>query len=341
VTDPVRLTLADAEDLCVRALVASNTSEANACSTARALLSAEADGQRGHGLTRVPSYAAQAKSGKVDGHAKPMLEQLTPALVRVDARSGFAYPAIDLACNTLPALTRECGVAAAGIHRSHHLGQAGAHAERLALDGLVALVFSNSPKAVAFWGSREPAMGTNPIAFAAPRKEQEPLVIDMSLSKVARGKVLAAKHAGERIPDSWALDMDGRPTTDPDRALQGSMLAIGDAKGAALVLIVEILSAALTGSRFGYEASSFFDGVGEPPGVGHLFITFEPALISGGAFDARLSDILGRIDSTDGARTPGTSRLQHRAAVAKTGLEISHALFANINRIIQSGGDHG
>ena len=340
-TDPIRLSLAEAEALCTRALVASNTSESNARSTAQALVSAQADGQLGHGLSRVPSYSAQARSGKVDGHATPSLEQVTPALIRIDARSGFAYPAIDLACDHLPVMAAELGIATASVYHSHHLGQAGAHAERLANEGLAAMVFSNSPKAITFWGGRQPTMGTNPIAFAAPRAGHEPLVIDMSLSKVARGKVLAAKRAGETIPASWALDAAGQPTTDPEAAMQGSMLPIGDAKGAALVLMVEILAAALTGSRFGYEASSFFDGEGEPPHVGHVLIAFNPDMMSGGGFDSRLADILSELERTDGARLPGSRRLANRARAASEGLEIPPGLHAEINTIINNGEGRG
>ena len=339
--NPIRLSLAEAEDLCVRALVASKTSEANALSTARALVRAEADGQYGHGLSRVPSYAAQALSGKVNGHATPSLDRVAPGLIRVDAASGFAYPAIDLASEALPVMARDTGVAAASLFRSHHLGQAGAHAERLANEGLVALVFSNSPSAITFWGGQKPMMGTNPIAFAAPRSGAEPLVIDLSLSKVARGKVVAAKRAGESIPDSWALDADGNPTTDPEKAMQGSMVPIGDAKGAALVLMVEILCAALTGSHFGYEASSFFEGDGEPPHVGHLLIVFEPGMASGGAFDARIEDILGQIEGTDGARVPGTSRLSRRAAAEEEGLPVARDLYDEILAIAESGDGNG
>ncbi len=200
-TDTLGLTLAEAEDLCTAALRASNTSLINARSTAKALVLAEADGQKGHGLSRVPSYSAQALSGKVDGNAVPTLQRPGTALIRVDSKSGFAYPAIDLACETLPKIVAVTGVACACFHNSHHLGQAGAHAERLALAGLVTLVLSNSPKAINFWGGRAPMMGTNPIAFAAPRANNAPLVIDLALSKVARGKILAAKNAGEKIPE--------------------------------------------------------------------------------------------------------------------------------------------
>jgi (2R)-3-sulfolactate dehydrogenase (NADP+) len=330
--------LAEAQDLCVRALQASNVSEANACSTARALVNAEADGQKGHGLSRIPSYAGQALSGKVDGHAVPSLSRPGTALIRLNAKSGFAYPAIDLACETLPAIVRVTGIATACIYNSHHLGQAGAHAERLANAGLVAMVFSNSPKAINFWGGREPMMGTNPIAFAAPRANAEPLVIDLALSRVARGKILAAKNAGEKIPDSWALNADGKPTDDPAEAMQGSMLPIGDAKGAALVLMVELLAAALTGSNFGYEASSFFDATGDSPGIGHTIIVFDPAMTSGGRFTERMDNIVAAIENTDGARLPGMTRLERRRQVAESGVDISSALYKDIETIIESGG---
>jgi (2R)-3-sulfolactate dehydrogenase (NADP+) len=337
VTNSVRLTIEEAQDLAVRALVASNTSEFNARSTATALVSAEADAQKGHGLSRIPSYAAQTRSGKVDGFATPSVDRPATALLRVNADSGFSYPAVDLACEQLGDIVRITGVAAACIYNSHHLGQAGAHAERLASQGLAAIVMSNSPKAISFWGGSEPMMGTNPIAFAVPQTGAEPLVIDLALSKVARGKILAAQRAGEKIPDTWALDSDGNPTDDPAAAMDGSMLAIGDAKGAALVLMVELLTAALTGSNFGYEASSFFAGEGEPPHIGHTFIVFQPDAASGGRFAERVANIIEAIALTDGARLPGSSRLEHRQSAISDGLLISPALHEEITTIINSG----
>ncbi len=333
----MRLTLAEAENLCIRALLASNVSEANARSTAQALVHAEADGQKGHGLSRIPSYSGQAISGKINGLAAPTLSRPGTALIRVNAQSGFAYPAVDMAIDTLPTIAKVTGVASACIYNSHHLGQAGAHAERLASAGFVALVFSNSPRAINFWGGRDPMMGTNPIAFAAPRTDAAPLVIDLALSKVARGKILAAKNAGEKIPDSWALDADGKPTNDPAEAMRGSMLPIGDAKGAALVLMVELLSAALTGSNFGYEASSFFDADGDPPGIGHTIIVFDAAMSSGGRFAERMDNVVAAIDLTDGARLPGTTRLENRQKAIADGVVISAVLHEKITAIANSG----
>ena len=322
----VMLGLADAESLAKTVLVRHNTGEVNAASVARALVAAEADGQKGHGLSRLPSYAAQAASGKVDGHAVPTLQQGAGAALRIDARNGFAFPALAMAVDRLSSLAAEMGIAAAGVHHSHHFGQAGYHVEQLAANGLIGLVFGNSPRAIAPWGGSEGVFGTNPIAFAAPRRSEPPLVIDLSLSKVARGKVMVAAKQGEPIPEGWALDRDGNPTTDAEAALQGTMLPMGDAKGAALVLMVEILAAALTGARFGFEASSFFTAEGAPPGVGQFLIAIDPRVFSGDAFAERLETLVGAIVQQQGARLPGTRRLALRAEAARAGVLIPGAL---------------
>jgi len=218
------LTIPEAEHLVATALVRCRTSADNASSVAYALVAAEADGLKGHGLSRVPTYAAQAKAGKVDGFAKPTLSQPRPGMLLVDAAYGFAYPAIDAALAALPDVVRGNGLAAAAIRRSHHCGVAGRPVERLAATGLVGLMFANTPAAMAPWGGSRAVFGTNPIAFACPLPERPPLVIDLSLSKVARGNILAAKQKGERIPDGWALDAAGRPTTDPEASPSGTMV---------------------------------------------------------------------------------------------------------------------
>lgn len=329
----VVLNLDEAKALALGAFINANTSEVNARSTAMALIAAQADGQRGHGLTRVPSYTAQALSGKVNGQAVPDCVSVSPAALRIDAGLGFAYPALDLAIERLAPLAKEQGVAAASIFRSHHFGQAGAHVERLANEGLVALLFGNSPKAIAFWGGSEPMMGTNPIAFAAPAPDGPPLVIDLAVSVAARGKILAAQKNGDTIPEDWALDQEGRPTTDPDAALAGSMAPMAGAKGAALALMVEILAAALTGGSFGYEASSFFTADGAPPDMGQTLIAIDPGKLSGGAFLDRMGVLLTVLDAADGARRPGVTRLENRARSLKEGVSISADLYAEIKAL--------
>ncbi len=203
-----------------------NTSKSNADSVASALLAAELAGQTGHGLRRVASYSAQSQSGKVDGNAVPVAQKVAAATLKVDAANGFAYPALDLVQDQLPVMARECGIALAGVSRSHHCGVAGVVVEKLANAGLVAMLFANTPGAMAPWGGNKALFGTNPIAFAAPIAQGEPIVIDVSLSKVARGKIMAAKQKGEPIPEGWALGPDGEPVTDAETALKGTMVPL-------------------------------------------------------------------------------------------------------------------
>lgn len=315
------LTLDEADALVRGALEAASTAPANAAHVARALVGAEAEGQSGHGLSRVASYAAQARCGKVAGFAAPVAETARPGLLRVDARHGFAYPALALARERLGPMARAQGIACAVVQASHHCGALGQQVEALAETGLVALMVANAPKAMAPWGGREPLFGTNPIAFAAPVADAAPLVIDLSLSKVARGKVMTASKLGRPIPEGWALDPEGQPTTDAKAALAGTMIPMGDAKGAALALMVEVLAGALAGPHFSFEASSFFDAEGPPPGVGQVLIAIDPAGAAEG-LPARMAALLAAITAQDGARVPGAKRLAARAAAARDGLVV-------------------
>jgi len=325
----VSLSLAEAEALTIEALSASGASSAQAAAAARSLVAAEADGQSGHGLSRVPSYASQLRAGKVTGSAKPKVSKKSAGVVHIDAQNGLGYLAIELAISLLGPLTAQMGVAAAGVFGSHHIGMTGRVVEQLANLGLVALVTSNTPAAIAFAGGRRAMMGTNPIAFAAPIPGRSPMVIDMALSQVARSKVIAAKKAGQPIPSGWALDADGVPTTDPAMALEGSLQPIGGAKGAALALMVEVLCGALAGGRYGWEASSFLDDVGPSPSVGQLLIAFSPAAFAGEQFSARMADIASAV-TEQGGRLPGDRRLVLRSAALQHGLSISSELFHDI-----------
>ncbi len=333
-----RLTLAEATALAAAALAAGGASATAAQATARALVAAEADGQAAHGLSRVPAYASQVRSGKVKGSAVPAATRVAPGVLRVDAGLGFAYPAIDLALEGLVPLARSQGIAVAAIHRSHHFGQVGAHAERLAEAGLVALVFGNTPKAMAFYGGRRAMLGTNPLAFAAPVAGGAPLVVDLALSVAARGKIVAAQKAGKTIPSDWAVDRDGNPTTDPGAALAGTLSPIGGAKGGALALMVEILGAALTAGAFGWEASSFFDAEGAPPDMGHLFIAIDPGPVSGGAFGARMATLAAAMAEEPEVRLPGSRRLAARARARTEGITVPPALLGELRGLAATRG---
>lgn len=315
------------------AFMSAGAAEHNAGITARALVRAEADGQKGHGLSRVPSYAAQVESGKVNGSAQPAIENVRPGLFRVDAGYGFAYPALELALPELERRVKSQGIAAAAIYRSHHFGVAGHPCEDLARKGMVALIYGNTPKAIAPFGANQKVLGTNPVAFAAPQKG-EPLVIDFALSVVARGKIMAARQAGSQIPQGWALGPDGEPTTDPETALQGSMVPIGGVKGAALALMIEVMSACLAGAALGVEAGSLFEADGPPPNLGQVLVAIDADALSGGSFAGRIEELAEIYESIEGARFPGLGRLQRRQVSHEKGLLVPSALLATINALL-------
>lgn len=302
--------------------IANGCSETASGSVAKALVTAEADGLKGHGLSRVPTYLAMVRSGKIDGRATPVASKPRPGILAIDAAKGFAYPAIDLALAELPALAAKQGIVAAAIGNSNHCGAAGLPCEALAKKGLVALLFANTPSAMAPWGGREPVFGTNPIAFAAPIEGRDPAVVDLALSKVARGPIVAAKQKGESIPEGWALDADGQPTTDPARALQGTMIPLGDAKGAALAFMVEVLAACLPGANLAFEASSFLDDKGGPPLTGQLLLAIDPSGFGHARFGERMAMLVGAIEGQQGARLSGARRLANRAKAARDGLSV-------------------
>ena len=327
------ISLVEAERLAGGALEHAGTAPAAAASVAAALVRAEADGLSSHGLARIPAYCAQVRSGKVVGAAVPQLVPLGPSGARVDARYGFAFPALDLAIGAGIERAAATCAATVAVTSSHHFGVAGHHVERIAERGLIGLIMGNSPGGIAPWGGRRALFGTNPIAFACPRRDAAPLVIDVSLAKVARGKVMLAAQRGEPIPADWALDADGRPTTDAQAALAGTMLPLGDAKGAALALMVEILAAALTGANLASEASSFFDDRGPPPGVGQCLIVIDPAPFSEGRFLDRLEVLLGAIEDEPGARLPGARRLALRHKAAAEGIAVPPALLDQLRAL--------
>ena len=308
-------------------MTANGVPEAVAGSVATALVAAEAEGQVGHGFSRLADYVAQFRSGKVNQSAVPQCQVTGDTAFLIDAQNGFAFPALDMALERGIEAAERHGSATMSITRSHHCGALSVQVEKIANAGLVGMMVANTPSAIAPWGSKTPLFGTNPIAFAAPRQDGPPLVIDLSLSRVARGKVMNAKKSGQEIPLGWALDSEGQPTTDPDAALGGSMVPIGEAKGTALALMVEVLAAVMTGANTSAEMSSFFSADGPPPGGGQFLMVMKPHDLAG--FTARMEGLAEVITNMEGARLPGKRRAEAIARSRAEGLNVpSHYLEA-------------
>ena len=314
------------------ALVRNNTAEANAKAVAEMLTAAEIDGQSGHGLRRLAAYAAQAKAGKVNGFAVPVASQTRPACAEVDAKSGFAAPAMTIAVAAAAELATTQGIALATVFHSHHAGQMGRWTEMLAAENLVGVAFSNSPPAMTPWGGKRPLLGTNPISFAVPRAGKDALVADLSLSRMARGKMMAAAQTGAPIPAGMALDKDGNPTTNAADALAGSLLPTGEAKGYALALMVEILCAPLAGGNLSANVSSFFNAEGAPPHIGQCLIAVAPGRAD---FGGKVEALLRSLENEPGVRLPGSGLSERRARAAERGVEISVKLRDDIESLLR------
>jgi (2R)-3-sulfolactate dehydrogenase (NADP+) len=206
--------------------------------------------------------------------------------------------------------------------------------EAVAAAGMVGLAFSNSPAAMAAWGGKRPLFGTNPIGAAFPRNSGAPLMIDLSLSEVARGKIMVAAKKGEAIPLGWALDRDGKPTTDAKAALDGMMMPTGGVKGAMLALVVELLCAALSGAAFGFEADSFFVDAGNRPRLGQAFWVIDPAALAGSdTYFARLETLIDAMTEHEAVRLPGARRAGIAANAETNGIEVADAMLADLQKL--------
>jgi (2R)-3-sulfolactate dehydrogenase (NADP+) len=322
-----KFTLAQLTDLAAHALARAGASAAVAAATAKALAQAEAQGLASHGMSRILQYAAHLRSGRADGNAVPVVVRSRGGAALVDARCGLAFLACELAVAQGIERAREFGVSFVGVTNSHHFGVAADHLVPVAAADMVGLAFGNSPAAMPAAGGKHPIFGTNPIAAVFPRKHGDPLMIDLSLSEAARGKVMIAAKEGRPIPLGWALDRDGQPTTDAKAALAGSMLAVGGTKGAMLAVIVELLACALTGAAMGFEADSFFVDEGNRPRIGQAFLVIDPDALAGrSAYFERIETLIAEMGKDADVRLPGARRRALAVEAAADGVEIPSAL---------------
>ncbi len=322
-----RLSPAALRDLAERALRRAGASAAMASTTAQALTEADAQGLGSHGVARIPQYAAHLRNGRAVGDAVADVVRSRGGAALVDAAGGLAFPACALAVAEAIRRAREFGVSFVGVTNSHHFGVAAYHLAPVAAAEMVGLAMGNSPAAMAVAGGKTPLLGTNPIAAVFPRRKGAPLTIDLSLSQVARGKVMIAAKEGRAIPLGWALDAEGRPTTDARAALAGSMVAMGGDKGAALALVVELLACALTGAAMGFEADSFLVDEGNRPRVGQAFLVIDPAALAGmPVYLERIETLIAEMEKDPGVRLPGYRRDALSSAAARDGIEIGPAL---------------
>jgi len=329
----MKIQIDEATALAVKALKRAGASKAAALAAAEALVAAEIEGLTGHGLSRVPLYAQHLREGRADGRAKPKVIRKKGGACLVDANGGLAFLATALAVKEAVKRAQRYGIAYAGVTNSHHFGAAAYHLAPVARAGLVGLALTNSPAAINAWGGRKAFYGTNPIAAIFPRRDADPIVVDLSLTEVVRGKIMLYAKEGKPIPLGWAVDSEGIPTTDAKAALTGSLNAIGGVKGATLALMVEVLTVALTGAAFSFENDSYFEP-GNKPRIGHAILAIDPDALAGAdAYFSRLEVMVSKMLADAGVRLPGTRRQEAAARARAEGVDIPDSLASELRQL--------
>ena len=328
-TDDVTLSPTEALDLARTALMRVGMAEPAATALARATLDAETAGKTMVGFLHLTDYLRSLVDGRIAGRAEPLITSPVPAIMKCDALGGVAQHGFSIARDELASKARTFGIAVFASHNSYTTGELGWYVAGLAGEGLVALAATNGPAMLAGAGSRQPVFCTNPLAFAAPLGDGRMLMMDQSCSATAFVNIREAAARGEAIPDDWALDQEGVPTTDPFAAMQGALLAYGGPRGANIALMVEVLAAGLTGANWSLDAPDFQAGEASP-GAGLFVLALSPQLFAED-FPARLSGQVERLAGGYGVRIPGLDRVARQQKAESTGIDLPRQLFDSIS----------
>ena len=329
--ETVTLTPKQAKKLIFEALTGAGTAPRNAGYFTDAILDTELSGLEGHGFYWLQYYCRHLKSGKVKGKVKPLVRRVSAAAFRADARQGFAHPAIEAGFAKLIPAAKKYGIAGLAVRNSYNAATLGYHTGFLAKHGLLAFGFTNGPALMAPVGGNRPVIGTTPLSFAVPgAKGKIAFLIDQSSTAVTWTAIKRAAEAGRAIPLGWAVDKEGKPTTDPNAGLAGSMAPFGGYKGFGQGLIVEVMCAALAGASLGTQIGSFTEDGGKALGVGQFFIALDPKAFSGGLFHRRIKALVQSITSQEGARLPNARRTANIKRLSKEGLTLDRALYETL-----------
>ncbi|KLU24203.1 oxidoreductase [Caballeronia mineralivorans PML1(12)] len=334
--DVVRLTLSELFDLSFRVLTVNGMAHDHARAIAKVIVAGQRDECQSHGIYRLIVCVNTLRKGKVVRDAKPVITDVSPALVRVDARFGYSQLAFEMGSKVLVEKARTVGIAALVINNCFHFSALWPEVERLASEGLAALAMTPSHSWVAPAGGTKPVFGTNPIAFAWPRSGGVPFVFDFATSAIARGDIELHRRSDKKIPPGWALDAEGQPTEDPAAAMKGAMLTFGGHKGSALAAMVELLAGPLIGDLTSADSKAFDEGANATPCHGELILAFNPALFTGpdrAEHDQRAEALFDGIVS-QGARLPSQRRFDARLRSEANGAHVPRKLYDDVLALI-------
>lgn len=299
--------VSEIESVVQLALLAHGAEAFPAAEVARAVARAEGLGNRICGLYYVESYCQQLVTGRVKGSASPIVTTPRRSVVHVDALYGFAQPAFAYGLPVALDAARRHGISTLAVGHAHTCTSLGYFTEQIAEAGFIGIGFTNASPIVAAPGGKTRVIGTNPIAFAVPDGEGGiPFQFDQSTTTVALGKITMAKAAGTRIPEGWAVDADGNSTTDPEAALQGSLVSMGGYKGWGFGLMAELLASGMTGGVLSRDVKPLKTPDGPPHDLGQYYIIIDPS--ASPEFRSRLARLSAAASADEGARMPGQNR---------------------------------
>lgn len=311
----------------------------HAFSIGRTIAAGERDACKSHGVYRVEGCLRTLKLGKVVPDAVPeLMADEGSSVIRVDAKGGFANLAFEIGAPALIERTRKLGFAALVINDCTHFAALWPEVEVLAEAGLAGMAMCPSYATVAPAGGNKPLLGTNPFAFGWPRPDQNPYVFDFATSVAARGELELYRRAGKQLPEGWAIDAEGNPTTDPEAALAGAMLPFGAHKGSAISTMIELLAGAMIGDFTSPEALDFLGTTTIAPRHGELILAFDPVRMAGGRADpAAKGEALLNAIGGQGARLPSQRRFAARAISRAQGITLTAAEMAQLERLRDEG----
>jgi len=320
-----RISVSELEGIVTKILVGAGLCDAQARAVARVITAGERDACKSHGIYRIDGCLDTLAAGKVNPMAEPSLQDDGSGVIRVDAQGGFSPAAFALGAPVLADRARALGIAALVINDCTHFSALWPEVEVLTDDGLAALAMCPSYATVAPSGGISPLLGTNPMAFGWPRRNGPPYVFDFATSAAARGEIELHRRAGTGLPEGWAIDSEGQPTTDPDRALQGAMLPFGGHKGSAIATMIEILAGAMIGDLTSRGALDYLGTTALFPRHGELILAFDPQRFAAGRSGDPMdhAEVLFSALVGQGARLPSQRRFAARSKALAEGIELS------------------
>ncbi|MFZ3322274.1 MAG: Ldh family oxidoreductase [Usitatibacter sp.] len=329
------MTADELEKLTTGALVGLGVSRDDAANAARILVLGDLFGHRTHGVSRMESYGERLAIGGIRAKANIRVEAVSPGIAKVDGDNGVG-PAVGMrSLEAAIGAARETGIGIALARNSNHFGACGPYCYIAAQQGFASIVGSNATPTIAPTGGRETKVGNNPLAIGVPRPGAHPVILDMAMSVVARAKLRDALKRGESIPDTWATDREGKPTTDPRAAIDGFLLPFGGYKGYGLALMVDLFAGVLTDASYLTRVNSWIDEPQLEQKIGHFFIVLDTARLGSPEWlSGRVADFAAIVHDTVPAdpatpvRLPGESEMRHLGRQQRDGMDVDPAVIA-------------